>query len=217
GLLSTSYKNFLYLDVTGRQDWNSVLATDLRTEQTGFFYSSASLSFIASDLFTLPQAINFAKFRASFAGVGSGSNRPYRTSFNYSSAGSLYNGGLQNPANLANPNLDPLDTKTWEFGTDLKFFRSRLNIDAAVYFGTTRDQILDRIIDRASGYTRAIVNLGAVKNQGFELMLEGKPFVSKEGFNWTVNMNYAFNKNRITELGDSSVVLRYGNIGGGQV
>src|SRR5690606_9006618 len=63
GLLSTSYKNFLYLDVTGRQDWNSVLATDLRTEQTGFFYSSASLSFIASDLFTLPNAINFAKFR----------------------------------------------------------------------------------------------------------------------------------------------------------
>src|SRR5690606_29467042 len=123
---------------------------------------------------------------------GSGANRPYRTSFNYTSAGSLFSGGLTNPGTLANANLRPLHTSTWEFGTDLKFFRSRLNLDAAVYFGKTTNQILDRIIDRSAGYARALFNLGEVRNQGLEISLEAKPFVSKDKVSWTTGINYAF-------------------------
>jgi hypothetical protein len=80
--------------------------------QVGFFYPSASLSFLASEAFKLPQGIDYMKFRASLAGVGSGTTTPYQTTFNYVTAGGTYNGGLQNPRTLANPDLKPLRTTT---------------------------------------------------------------------------------------------------------
>ena len=76
GLFSASYKSYLFLDLTGRQDWNSVLATPERTDKVGFFYPSASASFIASDAFKLPQEISFANGRFSASQVGSGSTIP---------------------------------------------------------------------------------------------------------------------------------------------
>jgi hypothetical protein len=83
GLLSTSFKDYLYLDLTARNDWVSTLATATRTDQVGFFYPSASLSFLASEAFKLPQGIDYAKLRVSLAGVGSGTTTPYQTTFNY--------------------------------------------------------------------------------------------------------------------------------------
>jgi len=112
GLLSASYKDYLFADITGRQDWNSVLATPTRTANAGFFYPSANLSFVASDAFRLPAAISFAKLRFSVSGVGSGGTTPYLTAYNYTTAGSLYNGGLSTPSLLANPDLRPLRTIT---------------------------------------------------------------------------------------------------------
>src|SRR5262249_47566626 len=148
GLLTAGYKDFLYMDITCRQDWSSVLATPNRLENAGFFYPSANFSFIASDVIQLPKYIDLAKLRFSISGVGSGGTTPYLTAYNYSSAGSLYNGGLENPTLLANPNLRPLRTITYEAGVNLVMFRNRVNVDLAVYSGNTKDQILQRIIDR---------------------------------------------------------------------
>ncbi len=86
GLISASYKNWLYLDITGRQDWSSVLATPYRKDNVGFFYPSASLSFIASDYFKLPSVVSYLKLRASVAQVGSGGTTPYRTAYLYNLA-----------------------------------------------------------------------------------------------------------------------------------
>ncbi|HEY0354742.1 MAG TPA: TonB-dependent receptor plug domain-containing protein, partial [Flavisolibacter sp.] len=88
GLLSAGFKNFLFADLTARQDWNSVLATPTRTENAGFFYPSANLSFIASEVINMPASISFAKLRFSASGVGSGGTDPYRTAYNYTTAGS---------------------------------------------------------------------------------------------------------------------------------
>ncbi|MGV3509306.1 MAG: TonB-dependent receptor plug domain-containing protein, partial [Sphingobacteriaceae bacterium] len=110
GFMNASYKDYLYLDITGRQDWNSVLATRDRTDNVGFFYPSASLSFIASEYFDLPRSVSFAKLRFSASQVGSGSTTPYRTSYAYPLAGNgIYPGGaLVNPTLLPNPDLKPL-------------------------------------------------------------------------------------------------------------
>ena len=216
GLLSAGYKNYLFLDLTARQDWNSVLATPLRTTNSGFFYPSANLSFVLSDIAKLPAAISFAKLRFSASSVGSGGTIPYLTAYNYSPAGSLYNGGLTNPALLANPDLKPLRTITYETGAEARLFRDRLSFDIALYTGNTKDQILQRVVDRASGYARSVINAGRVSNRGLELSLNGTPLVKKD-FKWTTSIVFSSNRNRIEELADSSVVLQTGPVGGGQI
>jgi TonB-linked SusC/RagA family outer membrane protein len=216
GLLSSSYKNYLYLDLTARQDWNSVLATPLRTANAGFFYPSANLSYILSDAYHLPYWINFAKLRFSASGVGSGGTTPYLTAYNYTTAGSLYNGGLQNPDLLANPDLRPLRTITYELGTDIRLLRNRLGLDVAVYTGNTKDQILKRVVDRASGYSQVLINAGRVSNRGIEVALNGTPVKTKH-FSWTASVVFDANTNRIRQLADSSVVLYTGPVGGGQI
>lgn len=216
GLISAGYKDFLFVDVTARQDWNSVLATPERTENAGFFYPSANLSFVASEILNLPKAFDFAKFRFSMSGVGSGGTTPYLTAYNYATAGSLYDGGLQNPTLLANPDLRPLRTITYETGLNVKMLKNRLGLDLALYTGRTKDQILQRVIDRASGFTRSLINAGEVSNRGIEIALNGTPVKSKD-FSWNSNVVFSANRNRIEQLNDSSVVLQTGPVGGGQI
>lgn len=216
GLFSTSFRDYLFVDLTARKDWTSTLATATRTDQVGFFYPSASISFIPSEAFNLPKAINYTKIRASLAGVGSGTTNPYQTSFNYVSAGSTYAGGLQNPRTLANPDLKPLRTTTVELGAEMRLLESRIGFDLSLYSGNTRNQILNRTVDQASGFSQAVINVGKVQNKGIEVALNGTPFRSKD-FQWTINTTFTANRNTIMELADSAVVLRTGPTGGGQI
>lgn len=216
GLASAGYKGYLFLDVTARQDWNSVLATPVRVENAGFFYPSANMSLILSELLKMPAKVDFAKFRFSASSVGSGGTTPYLTAYTYGSAGSLFSGGLQNPTLLANPDLKPLRTVTYEAGLNVRMF-NRLNFDIAAYSGFTKDQILQRIVDRSSGYTRTLINAGRVSNKGLELGLNATVLKTKSGFTWSSNVVYSTNTNRIEELADSSVVLQTGPVGGGQI
>lgn len=218
GAMSFAFKNYLYLDLTARQDWNSTLATITRTDNVGFFYPSASLAFVASDYWKLPKSVSFAKLRASIAQVGSGSTIPYRTEYNYLfAADGIYpDGALNNPRTLPNPNLKPLITTTVELGLDLKMFKNRLDFDLAVYAGNTKNQILNRIVDKATGYNLQVVNIGRVDNKGIELAINGTPLQTRN-FKWTAYGTFSANRNEIKELTDSSVVLRTGALGGGQV
>lgn len=217
GLLSTSFKDYLYVDLTARQDWISTLATANRTDQVGFFYPSASMSFLPSEAFKLPKFIDYAKLRASLAGVGSGTTNPYQTSFNYVSAGSTYAGGLQNPRTLSNPDLKPLRTTTLEVGAETRMFSNRLGFDIALYTGNTKNQILSRTVDQSSGYNQAVINVGKVNNKGIEITLNGTPIRKANVFSWNVTATFSANKNTIEQLADSAVVLRNGPTGGGQI
>lgn len=220
GLATVAFKNYLFMDLTARQDWTSTLATPVRTENAGFFYPSAGLSFIVSEKFRLPRSINYAKVRFSVAGVGSGSDNPYQTSYDYALApsGSFYaGGGLQNPTILPNPDMRPLRTISYEIGTTVKMFHSRLGLDIAAYRGLTKDQILSRVLDQSTGYPRAIVNAGEVSNRGIEISLNGSPLKNREGLNWNADVVFSANENHIDELADSSFVLQNGPVGGGQI
>ncbi len=218
GLVSFSLKNYLYLDLTGRQDWNSALATPERTDNVSFFYPSASASFIASDFWKLPSTISFLKFRASVSQVGSGSTIPYRTAYNYPlAANGIYpDSAMTNPNRLPNPNLKPLKTTTIELGTEFKLFNNRLNFDLAVYKGNTTNQILERVVDRATGYSLAVFNAGNIQNKGIEIAVSGTPIQTKK-FSWQLNGTFTANRNKIIELADSSVVLRNGALGGAAI
>lgn len=218
GALSFTYKNYLYLDITGRQDWSSTLALPTRTDKVGFFYPSASVSFVPSDLWKMPEAITFAKVRASLSQVGSGGTTPYRTAYNFVlAANGIYpDSAMSNPSVLPNPNLKPLKTTTIELGAELRLFNDRLNFDFAAYAGNTKNQILNRLVDRSTGYRIAVFNVGQVNNKGIEVSVTGTPLKSKS-FKWTLNGTFTANRNTIKELADSSVVLRTGALGSGQV
>jgi len=221
GLVSASYKDYLYVDVTGRQDWSSVLASPLRTADVGFFYPSVNMAFIPSDFWALPKTFNFVKLRASYSQVGSGSTRAYLTAYNYLPANNgLYpNGSTANPTILPALNLKPLMTTTYEVGTDVRMFKNRLNVDVALYKGNTKNQILSRVVDRSSGYASAVINAGRIDNKGIEIGLNGTPIQmkGKNSFQWTATATFSANRNEIKELLDSSVVLRNSPIGNAQV
>ncbi|MCY1527864.1 TonB-linked outer membrane protein, SusC/RagA family [compost metagenome] len=176
------------------------------------------MAFVASDFWQLPKVVNFAKLRFSVSQVGSGGTTPYRTAYNYNlAANGIYpDSAMTNPNILPNPNLKPLQTTTIELGAELKMFKNRLNLDVAVYTGNTKNQILSRQVDRATGYAVAIFNAGRVDNKGLEIALNGTPLQTPK-FTWTMTGTFSANRNTIKELADSSVVLRTGALGGGQV
>ncbi|MEO7531310.1 MAG: TonB-dependent receptor, partial [Sediminibacterium sp.] len=149
--------------------------------------------------------------------VGSGGTSPYLTAYNYETAGSFYSGGLQTPGLLANPNLRPLRTISYEAGTNVRMFKNRLTIDLSFYTGNTKDQHLRRVLDRSSGYTQVLINAGKVSNSGIELAVNGTIVQSKNGFGWKSGIVFSSNRNKIKELLDSSVVLQTGPVGGGQI
>ncbi|WP_460894062.1 SusC/RagA family TonB-linked outer membrane protein [Rufibacter soli] len=213
GLATIGYKDFLFLDVTARNDWTSTLVTPQsvsgrKSDNPSFFYPSFNLSALVSEMVELPSQVSLLKLRGSWAKVGSGGTEPYRTSYAYSPAINFAS-GLRNPTTLANPDLKPLTTTSLEFGLDLRLFKSRIGLDLSVYKNNTYDQIVEPPIDPASGYAAMIINAGEVENKGIEIQVNGAPFKSKDGFSWNVFGTFAANKNTVVSLPDSlqSMVL----------
>ena len=207
GVATFGYNNYLFLDVTGRNDWSSILATPNSTSNASFFYPSVNASAVISEMFNLPAAFSFAKLRGSIAKVGSGLLVPYRTSYTYVPA-SEFDGGLRNPTSIPNLNLKPLSTVSHELGLDLRLFKNRVGLDLAVYSSDTKDQILSASVDRASGANSAIVNSGLVRNRGIEVQLNGDILKSKKGLNWKAFGTFSANDNIVKELTEELSVLQ---------
>lgn len=212
GLVAADYKDYAFVDFTVRNDWTSLLATPTHTNNISYFYPSVNASLILSDLISLPRSINYLKWRASVAGVGSGGADPYQTSNPYLSSAMYTGGGLYNPTKLSNENLKPLFTISYETGLEFQFLKNRLSLDATYYNSTTRDQILTTSLDRSSGYSNMVVNAGEVRNQGVEVALTAVPFKRKNGLNWTINTTFSYNDNEILALAPNteSLILQTG-------
>lgn len=217
-LVTGGYKDFLFLDATGRIDWTSTLASpQFPDKKLGFFYPSVNASFVISQVVNMPEFISFAKLRASVAEVGSGVQKPYKTEFYYASPNTLIGGSLANPTSLSNPLVEPLRTRSIEFGADVRMFKSRVALDVAFYKGNTFNQHLYRIIDAASGARDRLTNIGEVSNTGLEISVNTKQVMNKNGFNWSSMITFSTNRNRIEELADSSIVLQQRSIGASQL
>jgi TonB-linked SusC/RagA family outer membrane protein len=202
---SFSYNKFLYLDLTARKDWSSTLASTGGITSIPL-YPSASLSTIVSELVPLPEAVSFAKLRASWARVGSGGTSPYLTAYTYAVA-TGYPSGLSNPSTIANAGLKPRSTESVELGADVRFWQNRIGLDVSVYRNNTSNQILNVPVDRASGYNAAVLNAGLVRNKGLEVSLNARLLDNARGLGWRVYGTYTANRNQVVELADS--VLTY--------
>lgn len=218
GLITTSYKDYLYLDGTYRMDWNSTLAAPEYPEKSkGFGYYSINGSFILSEVTKLPKTFNYAKLRVSYSTTGSGVQEAYKTQYAYGTGNSLISGSIGNPNFLVDPFIEPLRTRTLEVGTELRFFQNKVNFDLAIYKGNTFNQHLDRIVDASSGYRTNLINIGEVENRGIEIALNTDQIRKKDGFNWSSMVTFSANENKILELPDTSIVLQLGAVAAGQL
>jgi len=194
-----AYNNYLFLDVTGRNDWSSALG---RSDYS-FFYPSVSTSFVFTDAFkSLPKNIlSFGKVRASWAQVGNDSD-PYLTRNGYNTTTVTYAGQPLLSMNSTIPalNLKNELTTSWELGADLRFLNSRIGIDLTYYDGKTTNQILNVGIPDASGYTTDVINAGEIRNHGIEIALNLNPIKTASGFSWDINANYSRNHSMVVSL-----------------
>ncbi|TDO98478.1 SusC/RagA family TonB-linked outer membrane protein [Flavobacterium sp. 245] len=200
GAADFDYKNVIFLNFTGRQDWFSTLSAENNT----VFYPSVGTSIIVSDLLKMPEWVSFAKLRSSWAQVGGATPDPYALNQSYSMVQGGHNGQqLQGPTSSRVPNstLSPLTSTTFEIGTDLGFFNNRLNVDFAWYNRATTNDIVETTISTSSGANTALLNLGKMKNTGVELLLTGK-IISNQDFSWDATFNGSYNKNTVQALTD---------------
>lgn len=199
GSLSLSYDDFMYLDVTGRNDWSSALAANYRS----YFYPSISYAVLA-DRFVDPDknVFDMLKLRASWAQVGNDTG-PYKIieTFNLPSQGYLGLTVLNNPPVRTRLDLKPETITSTEFGLEAKLFKNRLYTDISIYDIVTTDMIFDINAPTGSIYTYYRENIGEVENKGVEVLLGGVP-VRTDNFSWDISLNFARNKNRLNSLID---------------
>ncbi|MEO5996608.1 MAG: hypothetical protein ABIN89_07765, partial [Chitinophagaceae bacterium] len=193
---NASYKDFLFLGVTARNDWSSTLPPDNRS----FFYPSASVGFVITDALKISSNIlSFAKIRASLAKVG-GDTDPYQLSRTYS-ASSFNAISLFAPTGTLPPaDLKPQETKSYEIGANVRLLQNRLSLDVTYYDQTTVNQIISVATSTTTGYTGMKLNAGEIENKGIEVMFSAKMLENRSGLNWDINVNWAKNKNVVNEL-----------------
>ena len=197
GDLMVDYKNFLFLNLTGRNDISSTLPKD----NNSFFYPSVNLGYVFSENLTLPSWITFGKLRASWAQVGKDTD-PHILGATYASPGIFpLNGqvGFTRNSVFGDPNLRPEQTTSLEFGLQTAFLDNRANFDVTYYKSNARDQIIPVPISDATGYSSYITNAGEIENSGFEFILGGSP-VQNQDFSWNISANLSINNNEIKSI-----------------
>ena len=199
GSLNLSYDNFLYLDVSARNDWSSTLSADNRS----YMYNSASISAILNQFIDPTQEFfNFIKVRASVAQVGNDTD-PYQINQTFSVPGNGYRGltTLESPEIKLNSDLKPETVTSSEFGVELSMLDNRVSLDVSVYDMTTEDLIFDVTVPAATGFKYERTNIGKVSNKGLEIAL-GASLLKLNDFSWNSSLFYSKNENTVEELTD---------------
>ncbi len=216
GAAEVSYKSFLYVNATLRNDWFSTLAPDLRS----ISYPSLTGSFVFTEAFDgLPDWMDFGKLRIGYAEVGSDTDvAPYSDNLFYGTNAQLYNGlsvGSISGDRIPSSTLSPMRVKEIEFGLETKLFRNRVGFEISYYDKVTEDQILEVLTSNASGYTSKLQNVGKSKNTGVEILLTLNP-IQSTNFNWDFSFNAAYNTSEVLDLGEgvTELVLSQGEVRG---
>jgi TonB-linked SusC/RagA family outer membrane protein len=206
GSADIGYNNYLYLTLTGRNDWFSTLSI----QNNNLFYPSAGLSFVFSEAWkTKPSWLSYGKVRASWAQVGGGAPSPYGLDLTYSNQAQQHLGGTLMTINgtiIPNKTLKPYTSTTSEFGIESKMFDSRLGLDVTVYDRSTTNDIVYASVPTSTGYSSVALNVGKIRNRGIELLLNGSP-VRSSAFSWETSFNMAYNKNTVLKLADGLTSL----------
>ncbi|SKB63906.1 hypothetical protein SAMN05660903_01774 [Salegentibacter salinarum] len=197
-----SYDNFLFLNITGRNDWFSTLSLAGKTSPNNYFYPSANTSFVFTDAFDTPEWMTFGKIRLGYSDVAGGGEDPYQLALaygifdTYNGRGSSVPLGSISSSTLPNQELKPFSKQEYEVGLNLQLFDNRLGLDLAYYTNKTTDDIVPITISNSTGYSTAVVNIGELTNNGVEMLLTGKA-IKNENLSWDIAYNLGYNENEV--------------------
>jgi TonB-linked SusC/RagA family outer membrane protein len=193
------YKNYLFLHLTGRNDWTSVLAPKNRS----YFYPSAGVSFVPTDAFDFLKhndILGYLKLRAAWSQTGNVNVSAHSLNATFDSSTGYSNGTyFRESASLVSPDLKPEITTGYEFGTEFSLWRNFAKIDISYYFTSTTGQAISASIAPSTGYTGFLLNTGEVTNEGIETSLRLNPIREKD-LDLDIGLNYTHNKNLLKEL-----------------
>lgn len=201
GFLNISYNKFLFLDITGRNDWSSTLPLD----NNSYFYPSATLSFVATEAFKMNWGIiSFLKLRASAAMTAS-DDAPYQLDFTYNTGS--FGGQLTAflPTQVPPLQLKPQRQRSFEVGFDIGFL-DKVNLDFTYYDIYSWDQILSAPIAQSSGAGSVRINTGVVTNKGIEAIINYNVYQNPRGY-LQLGLNFARNTNRIVDLSGADMYI----------
>lgn len=201
-----NWDSYLFLDVTGRNDWSSTLSPENRS----FFYPSVSLSYLFTEhIKTLPSWLSYGKLRASYAAVGN-SLPPYQLANNYV-IGKDPNGNITASRDkiFFDKTVKNELIKSHEFGAEFRFVDNRFGLDFTYYKSNATNQLIDLPMDPASGYSKRKINAGNIQNSGFEIMADAKILTREKGLLWNISGNVSINRNKIIDISHAAGVDLY--------
>jgi TonB-linked SusC/RagA family outer membrane protein len=207
-----SFRDYLFLDVTARNDWSSALTLPATSAMLGitdnsYFYPSASLSMLLSEMYQLPKWISYGKLRLSAARVGNDTS-PYAFTQAYNKQNPVGSNPVFNTSSvLRNFNIKPEISTSLEGGLEWKFLNNRLGFDLTYYNVVTKNQILNNVpVSITSGWETQILNAGKIRNSGFELGLNLTPV--KTNLRWDIDVNFSVNRSKVIKLTDEISVYQ---------
>ncbi|MCR5561019.1 MAG: SusC/RagA family TonB-linked outer membrane protein [Bacteroidales bacterium] len=196
--MTLSYKNYAFLNFSGRNDVSSTLPI----EHNSFFYPAVSGSFVFTEALGIEESfLNFGKIRAGWAKVGNDAGPYYNNGTYVISNPYMGQGMMELPTVLFDPELKPEFTTETEAGVELKFFKSRIGIDATYYNRISDNQIGAKTSAASTGYSSYYTNFGSLQNKGIELGVDLYPVVTND-FSWGIYTVFTKNKSEVLSLAD---------------
>nr|WP_121271839.1 SusC/RagA family TonB-linked outer membrane protein [Pedobacter schmidteae] len=194
GYVDLSYKNMVTLSLTGRNDWTSAL----EAPHNSYFYPSASLSLIVSEMVKLPEVVSFVKLRGALTNATT-DVEPYSTLTSYT-VGTRWAGkpSLSLPEKLLAPGLKPNKTIAQEYGTEIRFLKNRIGLDFTYFNYDLINNVVPIPLSLATGYSSTQTNGDKYRRRGIEVVLSGNPIKTKD-FSWNIVANYSRLRKTVVE------------------
>jgi TonB-linked SusC/RagA family outer membrane protein len=198
------FRNYLFANITARNDWSSTLPAQNRS----YFYPSFNGSFVLTEAFDIKSSVlDYAKIRGGWSKVGKDAD-PYRLINTYV-FGAPFGSNPQLTASTTdlNPDLKPETTTSSELGIEAVLFKKRLRFDLSLYNTSSYDQILSVDVSPSTGFRSKLLNAGEINNKGIEVQLGITPI--KKQFTWDIDINYAANRSKVVSLDDAGLLQNY--------
>lgn len=207
GDLTFGYNHMLYLGLTGRNDWSSTLPKN----NNSFFYPSANLGFIASELIKT-NWLSFLKLRMSLArGANDAPTQSLNNIYLKSNPNVFGMPRFSQSTLLRNPNLRPERTSETEVGFESSFLNNLIGLDFSYYSRLSEDQIIQVPVSSTTGYVYKLDNLGSVSNKGIEMTLSVNNPVKVNGLVWNTYFNFYRNRGRVEKIADGRDLVILGS------